>query len=331
VHGRSGIANDGKGAANRVHYGRKYANAFWNDGLLLHDLRRRRRRVIGPLVAMDVAGHEMSHGVMSRTAGLVYSGESGGLNEANSDIMGTMVEFRANSTLDTPDYMIGEEIFIANVSGSANQGALRYMFDPHRDGLSPNCWSASIGNIDVHYSSGPAQPLLLPAGRRQRRPHLQRRQHQAATCNGGSLAGIGRAKAEKILVPRRHVYMTSDTNYAGARARDHRGRGRPVWSRLRRTGGGSSRLVGRFRQLSTPHVAPRWGGLRAALFLPVSPASSPSRRARPTACLREPADSLANRFFRCHFTVSSLISIARAISLFDSRWRAASGCALPWA
>jgi len=218
VHGRSGIANDGKGASNRVHYGRKYANAFWSDGCFCMTYGDGDGVTLGPLVAMDIAGHEMSHGVMSRTAGLVYSGESGGLNEANSDIMGTMVEFRANSTVDTPDYMIGEEIFIANVSGSANQTALRYMFDPHRDGLSPNCWSASIGNLDVHYSSGPANRFYYLLAEGSGAHTYSGVNHQAATCNGGTLAGVGRAKAEKIWYRAVTVYMTSDTNYAGARA-----------------------------------------------------------------------------------------------------------------
>lgn len=218
VHGRSGIANDGKGASSRVHYGRKFANAFWNDTCFCMTYGDGDGMVIGPLVALDIAGHEMSHGVMSRTADLIYSGESGGLNEANSDIMGTMVEFRANGTLDTPDYMIGEEIFIANVSGSANQSALRYMFDPDRDGLSPNCWSAGLGAMDVHYSSGPANRFyyLLAEGTT---PHTYSGvDHAAPTCNGASVAGIGRAKAEKIWYRAVTVYMVSDTDYAGARA-----------------------------------------------------------------------------------------------------------------
>jgi Zn-dependent metalloprotease len=169
-------------------------------------------------VALDIAGHEMSHGVMSRTAGLIYSGESGGLNEANSDIMGTMVEFRANSTIDTPDYMIGEEIFIGNVSGSANQQALRYMFDPDRDGLSPNCWSAAVAGLDVHYSSGPANRFYYLLAEGSGAHTYSGVDHQAPTCNGGSLAGIGRGKAEKIWYRAVTVYMVSDTDYAGARA-----------------------------------------------------------------------------------------------------------------
>ena len=59
-------------------------------------------------MAIDVAGHEMSHGVTSRTAKLVYSGESGGLNEATSDIFGTAVRFYAKNASDVGDYLIGE-------------------------------------------------------------------------------------------------------------------------------------------------------------------------------------------------------------------------------
>ena len=65
-----------------------------------------------PMGALDVAGHEMSHGVTSRSAGLVYSGESGGLNEATSDIFGTMVEYYANNSNDPGDYVIAEKLTI---------------------------------------------------------------------------------------------------------------------------------------------------------------------------------------------------------------------------
>jgi Zn-dependent metalloprotease len=218
VHNRSGIAGDGKGASNRVHYGRKYGNAYWNDGCFCMTYGDGDGVQIGPLVALDIAGHEMSHGVMSRTAGLVYSGESGGLNEANSDIMGSMVEFRANSTLDTPDYLIGEEIVIANVSGSANQTALRYMFDPQRDGASKNCWYSGIGSIDVHYSSGVANHFYYLLAEGTGAHTYSGVDHHSTTCNATSIAGIGRAKAEKIWYRAVSVYMTSTTDYAGARA-----------------------------------------------------------------------------------------------------------------
>ena len=154
--GRNGIANDGKGSYSRTHVGRSYVNAFWSDSCFCMSYGDGDGVTYGPLVDLDVAGHEMSHGVTSRTANLTYSGESGGLNEANSDMMGSMVEFFANNTLDTPDYMIGEEIYIANVSGSSTQKALRYMWRPNKDGSSADCWYSGVGSLDVHYSSGPA-------------------------------------------------------------------------------------------------------------------------------------------------------------------------------
>jgi len=159
----------------------------------------------------------MSHGVNSRTANLIYAGESGGLNEANSDILGAMVEFYANNALDTPDYLIGEEIFVANVSGSADQMGLRYMFDPIRDGLSPNCYYAEIGSIDVHYSSGVANLFfyLLAEGTGART--YSGVDHTPTTCNSSTIAGIGRTKAQKIWYRALTVYMTTSTNYAGAR------------------------------------------------------------------------------------------------------------------
>ena len=102
-----------------------------------------------PLTSIDVAGHEMSHGVTSATANLVYSGESGGLNEATSDIFGTSVEFYADNAADVGDYLIGEKI---DINGDGTP--LRYMDKPTKDGGSPDYWSSTVGNLDVHYSSG---------------------------------------------------------------------------------------------------------------------------------------------------------------------------------
>ena len=116
-----------------MHYGRNYANAFWSDGCYCMSFGDGDNGVsILPLVALDVAGHEMSHGVTSRTAGFgLPSDESGGLNEATSDIMGTMVEFYANNANDPGDYVVGEKLFPNNADLS---GAIRWMFKPSLDG-----------------------------------------------------------------------------------------------------------------------------------------------------------------------------------------------------
>jgi Zn-dependent metalloprotease len=218
VLGRLGIADDGKGAYSRVHYGARYSNAYWSDNCFCMTYGDGDGVNLTPLVALDIASHEMSHGVASRTAGLIYSGESGGLNEANSDIFSAMVEFYALNPSDTPDYLVGEEVFVGNVANSPTQHALRYMFNPIADGHSPNCYVPTLGELDVHYSSGVANRFfyLLAEGSGART--YSGVNHMAPTCNGAAVAGVGRLKAAKIWYRALSVYFTSDTNYAGARA-----------------------------------------------------------------------------------------------------------------
>ncbi|WP_425553037.1 M4 family metallopeptidase, partial [Dactylosporangium fulvum] len=85
VHARNGIFGNGTGVPSRVHYGNAYVNAFWDGSRMTYGDGAGNNR---PLVSLDVAGHEMSHGVTENVVpgGLTYSGESGGLNEATSDI-----------------------------------------------------------------------------------------------------------------------------------------------------------------------------------------------------------------------------------------------------
>ncbi len=224
IHGRSGIADDGKGVISRVHFGRNYANAFWSDACFCMTFGDGNGSSVKPLVEIDVAGHEMSHGVTSRTADLIYSGESGGLNEATSDIFGTMVEYFANTPGDAPDYLIGELVFRQDPS-LPYQTALRYMFKPSLDGISPDCWSPDIGGIDVHYSSGVANHFFYLLAEGAVVPDGWGEGTGAGltpadlVCNGDTaLAGIGRTDAEQIWYTALTQYMVEDTNYAGARA-----------------------------------------------------------------------------------------------------------------
>jgi Zn-dependent metalloprotease len=222
VHGRHGIANDGVGAVSRVHYGRNYGNAFWRDSCFCMTFGDGDNGVtIMPLVALDIAGHEMSHGVTSRSAGLVYSKESGGLNEASSDINGTMVEWHTANPNDPGDYLIGEKLYPNN----PGYYALRYMFKPSLDGASPDCYSSTLGNLDVHYSSGVAnhfyyllaEGAVVPSGFGSGTPVGLTA--ASLVCNGNtSLSAIGRSAAQQIWYRALTVYMTSNTDYAGARA-----------------------------------------------------------------------------------------------------------------
>jgi Zn-dependent metalloprotease len=213
VHGRNGIGGDGKGSYNRVHYGTNYNNAFWDDSCFCMTYGDGDGTQLGPLVSLDVAGHEMSHGVTSKTAALTYSGESGGLNEATSDIFGTLVEFYAGNSSDTGDYLIGEKI----VRSGFGRDALRYMDKPSKDGSSADSWSSSVGNLDVHYSSGVANHFAYLLAEGSGAKTINGVSYNSPTSNGSTVTGIGRDKLGAIWYRALTVYMTSSTNYAGAR------------------------------------------------------------------------------------------------------------------
>ncbi|MFE2216501.1 M4 family metallopeptidase [Streptomyces canus] len=209
--GRSGIKNNGVAAYSRVHYGNAYVNAFWDDSCFCMTYGDGEGNV-SPLTSLDVAGHEMSHGVTSNTAGLNYSGESGGLNEATSDIFGTGVEFYAANSNDVGDYLIGEEIDI-NGDGSP----LRYMDKPSKDGGSADSWSSSVGNLDVHYSSGVANHFFYLLSEGSGAKTINGVSYNSPTSNGSTVTGIGRAKALQIWYKALTTYFTSTTNYKSAR------------------------------------------------------------------------------------------------------------------
>ncbi|WP_431036901.1 M4 family metallopeptidase [Streptomyces sp. P6-2-1] len=211
VHGRSGIAGDGKGATSRVHYGNNYVNAFWQDSCFCMTYGDGAGNA-APLTALDVAAHEMSHGVTAATAGLIYSGESGGLNEATSDIMATAVEFYSNTDEDPGDYLIGEKIDI-NGDGSP----LRYMDEPSKDGASRDYWSADLGNTDVHYSSGPANHFFYLLSEGSGAKTVNGVSYDSPTYDDSTVTGIGIEKAEQVWFKALSEYMTSTTDYADAR------------------------------------------------------------------------------------------------------------------
>ncbi|MDF4253333.1 M4 family metallopeptidase [Streptomyces sp. WMMB303] len=211
VHGREGIAGDGKGALSRVHYGDNYVNAFWDDSCFCMTYGDGQGNK-NPLTSLDVAAHEMSHGVTSTTADLVYAGESGGLNEATSDIFAAAVEFHADSPDDVPDYLVGEKI---DINGDGTP--LRYMDEPSKDGSSLDYWSPEAGDVDVHYSSGIANHFffLLSVGSGER--EVNGVKYNSPTKNGEKLDGIGIEKAEQIWFKALAEQMTSTTDYADAR------------------------------------------------------------------------------------------------------------------
>ena len=256
VFGRNGIRNDGVGRVQPRPLRQQLRQRLLAGHLLLHDLRRRLGGSATPLTSLDVAGHEMTHGVTANTAGLRYSGESGGLNEATSDIFGTAVEFYANNANDPGDYLIGEKI---DINGDGTP--LRYMDKPSKDG-------ASRGLLVLAASAEPrralllgrGQPLLLPARRGQRRQDRQRCRQQP-DLRRLPVTGIGSAKAGAIWYRALTVYMTSTTNYAGARTATLSAAARPLRRRQRRVQHGRRGLVRGQRRLTRigPQPATRAG------------------------------------------------------------------------
>ncbi|MFG3233142.1 M4 family metallopeptidase [Streptomyces antibioticus] len=209
--GRSGIKNNGVAAYSRVHYSSSYVNAFWDDSCFCMTYGDGSGGTHA-LTSLDVAGHEMTHGVTSNTANLNYSGESGGLNEATSDIFGTGVEFYAANSSDVGDYLIGEKI---NINGDGTP--LRYMDEPDKDGSSRDSWYSGIGNLDVHYSSGPANHMFYLLSEGSGSKTINGVTYNSPTSDGVAVAGIGRDAALQIWYKALTTYMTSSTNYAGAR------------------------------------------------------------------------------------------------------------------
>ncbi|WP_412543597.1 M4 family metallopeptidase [Longispora sp. K20-0274] len=211
VHGRNGIKNNGVGALSKTHYGNAYVNAFWDDSTFSISYGDGSGNT-HPLTSLDVAGHEFSHGVTSATANLSYSQESGGLNEATSDIFGTAVEFNAGNASDVGDYLIGEKI---DIFGTGKP--LRYQDKPSRDGKSPDYWDANLKNLDVHYSSGVANHFFYLLSEGSGAKVINGVSYDSPTFDNQPVTGIGRAKAEKIWFAALSTKFTSTTDYAGAR------------------------------------------------------------------------------------------------------------------
>jgi hypothetical protein len=209
VQGRNGIRGNGAGTRSRVHYGNGYVNAFWDGTQMTYGDGAGNTH---PLTSLDVAGHEMTHGITQNTAGLVGDGEAGGLNEATSDIFGTSVEWYAANPADNPDYLIGEKI---NIHG--NGTPLRYLDRPSRDGLSPDCWSSNVGALDPHLAAGPLNHWFYLASEGSGAKVVKGVSYNSPTCNALKVIPIGREKAAKIWYRTLTTYLTSSNTYAAGR------------------------------------------------------------------------------------------------------------------
>ncbi|MDQ3130153.1 MAG: M4 family metallopeptidase [Acidobacteriota bacterium] len=217
VHARNGIdGNYGPGTtaagansavslvSSRVHFGSGYNNAFWYQNKMSYGDGDGTQ--FTPLVTLDIAGHEMTHGITERSANLTYANESGALNESMSDVFGSMVESYARSGVINDDtWKIGEQAYTPGTAGDA----LRSMKDTHSGGDPDHYSERYTGTADnggVHTNSGISNNVfyLAVAGGTN---HV----------SGVTVTGAGANNAAKIWYRALTVYMTSSTNFAGAR------------------------------------------------------------------------------------------------------------------
>ena len=115
VYGRNSIDDRGLRLDSTVHYGRDFDNAFWNGQQMVFgdgDGRIFRRFTI----AIDVIGHELTHGVIQSAAGLNYFGQPGALNESFSDVFGSLVkQYKRKQTAAKADWLVGDGLFMPSI------------------------------------------------------------------------------------------------------------------------------------------------------------------------------------------------------------------------
>ncbi len=200
-HNRDSYDGNGAVIKSYVHYSRDYDNAFWNGSVMTYG----DGSTFDALTSLDVAAHEIGHGICSSTADLVYSYESGAMNEGFSDIWAACVESFAAPEKDI--WLVGEDI-------GQSYGPLRDMANPnaksHPDTYLGDYWYAGSGdNGGVHYNSGVLNHCfyILTEGK----------SGVNDIGNSYSVNGIGIVEAAQIFYRTESVYLSSNSQYIDAR------------------------------------------------------------------------------------------------------------------
>lgn len=215
VFNRDSFDNAGGTLISSVHYLTNYNNAFWNGSQMVYGDGDGSQ--FAPLSkALDVDAHELTHAVTERTANLTYSNESGALNEATSDILGSSCEtYTKNAGVPNANtWLLGEDIYTPGTSGDA----LRYMNNPTLDGYSkdyyPERITGTADNGGVHGNSGIANLayyLMVMGGAHPRAKTTVVVTPLSAT------PSTSLDMAQRIWYRALTVYFTSSTNFSAAR------------------------------------------------------------------------------------------------------------------
>ena len=203
-YGRNSYNNTGGVIKSYVSYSSNYVNAFWDGSRMTYGDGDGSN--YGPLVSLDICGHEITHGVTEYSANLVYSYQSGALNESFSDIFGESIEKYASGT---NDWLMGDDI---GAGGSG--GALRSMSNPNAYGdpdtyLGTNWYSGSGDSGGVHTNSGVQNFwfYILSVGKSGTND----------LGNAYNVSGIGMDKAAAIAYRNLTVYLNANSQYMDAR------------------------------------------------------------------------------------------------------------------
>ena len=127
IYGRNSLDDAGMELVSSVHYGVAFDNAFWDGTQMVYGDGSGRIFQVGGLTrSVDVIAHELTHGITEFTAGLVYSKQSGALNESFSDVFGSLVkQYSLNQTAAEASWLVGEGILVPGLGK-----ALRSMLHP---------------------------------------------------------------------------------------------------------------------------------------------------------------------------------------------------------
>ncbi len=195
IHGRNSLDDAGFQLNSYVHYDNFFFNAFWDGERMTYG---DGDGIATPLTTLDIAGHEVTHGLTNMTADLIYAGESGALNESFSDIFGTAIEHFARPS--DWNWLLGDEIGVT----------IRSMSNPN-DFSCPDTYGGDFWDPfeEVHTNSGVQNfwyYLMTEGGAGVN-----------DIGNAYTVTGVGFEVSDAIAFRNLTVYLTPSSNYAEAR------------------------------------------------------------------------------------------------------------------
>ncbi|MCM0666858.1 M4 family metallopeptidase [Flavobacterium tyrosinilyticum] len=201
---RNSVDDKGMTIFGLAHLGTNVENASWTGGWAQFGDGKNQ-----PFVSLAITGHELTHAVTQFSAGLIYQGESGAMNESFSDIFGVSIEFYAGRDTKNDIWLLGDELY--------SHGSLRSMANPKAQGQPDtyggtnwvNPANTSYDNGGVHINSGITNYwfyLLAEGG-----------EGVNDLNNSYTVKPIGLAKAEKIAYIALTEYLSPSSNFSDMR------------------------------------------------------------------------------------------------------------------